>query len=576
VSDDRRPRTRRAFVAGFCALLALLCWLRYATFHNETFDLAFYARMAWGMAVFDLWDPILETHTFGLHVSPILIPLGWLGRLLGPVPVLVVAQAVAFGGAALALARAGERHLGEVGAWIGALVLLHPNVLDAGTFEVHPGTLAIWPLAWMLERLDAEDARGLALGALAVLCCREDLALVTAMSGALALTRPALRKVGAAVVVLSLAYLGFFLGVLHPAHAPAEGSFELHFGKWGSSFGEMALTLLTEPGRVVAHLAEPRRLAYLPLLLAPWLLLPLGAPRWFVPALPILGINLVSEFPTAVDVGEHYTTLALPPLAMGAIHALRRRSPRWRQACVAALVGGFVVACVWQDWRCFVFDARSDAGAEIVAAVDPERSVQAPDAILPHLAARPRVFRAPPPDRDAELVVLDVSHRARWRHDQTLLRTDEEPIARNWLSSERYGLVAAAGPWVLLERGADPRGGPNARYFMPAEEAPAMRLTECLGLRRVQRSDLGVAVILEARGECPADLALRIDTSMGTHRTDLLFDGRLSPAHLRRGDVLRSEHELEDVGSHVFVGLVRSSGARAAAEDPPWRRVAVD
>ncbi len=83
-------------------LLIALCWMlpaaavpvwlwmafaRFHTVHNQTFDLAFYARMAWGMVHLVPWVSILNAPIVGLHISPVLIPLGALGAIFGTVPV---------------------------------------------------------------------------------------------------------------------------------------------------------------------------------------------------------------------------------------------------------------------------------------------------------------------------------------------------------------------------------------------------------------------------------------------------------------------------------------------------------
>ena len=54
-------RTARQLATyGLAAFLFALAFARLATFHHRTFDLAFYTRMAWGLARGDLWDPFLE------------------------------------------------------------------------------------------------------------------------------------------------------------------------------------------------------------------------------------------------------------------------------------------------------------------------------------------------------------------------------------------------------------------------------------------------------------------------------------------------------------------------------------
>ncbi len=49
-ADERLARRARAALFGLAAAIGAglfaLSWLRYAHFHNRTFDLAFYARIA--------------------------------------------------------------------------------------------------------------------------------------------------------------------------------------------------------------------------------------------------------------------------------------------------------------------------------------------------------------------------------------------------------------------------------------------------------------------------------------------------------------------------------------------------
>ena len=45
-----------------------------------------------------------------------------------------------------------------------------------------------------------------------------------------------------------------------PAYAPAEGSLQLHFAKWGNSIPEIVATLLASPSMLLEHFTEPRRL----------------------------------------------------------------------------------------------------------------------------------------------------------------------------------------------------------------------------------------------------------------------------------------------------------------------------
>jgi uncharacterized membrane protein len=590
-------RALAAMVALSAALFATLALLRWHTFHNETFDLAFYARMAWGEVHLDGYDPIVGANARGLHLAWILIPLGLIGAVLGQAPTLLVAQAVALSATAIPLARMGARHLGRHGGVVVAAAwLLHPNVSHVASNEFHPGSVAALPLAMAADALDRRSAPGLVLGALGVLACREDLGLVTMLIG-VAATWLALRdrgapgartmaRTGTAIAIGSLAYVLVFVLVLHPMLAPPRGSLELHFGRFGSSTTDVAAYVLTHPLELLDHLSATHRLLYLAVITAPFALLPRVRPGYLLLASPILAINLLSEFPGTTDVDSHYLTTALPLILASGIHgaaalpdrALLRLAPLGLCAALAHVVlGGTPLSLAFRR-EDYTSDENAEAARRIVDRIPSDASVQAPDALLPHLAERSSVRRAPPPEARTAFVVFDASHRRRFLHDEDLLRTEEEPVLRAWLARDDHALIDEGGDYLLLERDRDPREGIGvARYVVEHTEdaEEGARLASCLGLRaaRVEPAGAGATLVLElvARGPCPDDLALRIGAGKRPRRVDLIADGLLSPAHFRRGDVIRSTHPLdpdEVPPADLRVGALRSSGARPEHGDP--------
>lgn len=597
VGDERllpRGRVRFAVTAAalsFAAMAGYLSLARHQTFHGRTFDLAFYARMAWGAANFDGWNPIVNASAYGLHLVWINHVLGPLGTVLGTVPVLLVAQAMALGLCALPLARIGARHLGPNGALVGAAaILLHPNLSHAGVSDFHPGSLAVLPLAWLMDALDRRSWQGVMLASLAVLLCREDLALVTAAAAVVlgVRARGSARAVGAAASIASasLTYVAFFVLVLLPAYGPPAGSLDAHFGHWGASVPEVLGHLAMHPGELARHLGEPARLAYLPMIAAPLAFLPFLTPELVVVAAPLLGICLLSRFPTTTFLDSHYLTPALPILVTAALVGAGR-ARRWMSApgvplavcaTLAHLAGGAGPLSWRFDSRAYADDADTPALRAMVELVGPSASVQAPDRMLAHLADRVVVRRGPPPETGTDFVLLDASHRRRFLHDEDVLRADEEPLVRDWLAREDHALVRAGGAHLLLRRGAEPRGGIGfERSVLAGSDAAAGRaLTACLALRSATLSDTPreLVLVLVARGACPSDLALRIGVGYRPRRVDFLAGGLVSPAHLRAGDVVTSHHELSDAELRALavrtlrVGAVRESGARPAPDDP--------
>ncbi len=592
-SGDGWPSRRHllalfAMIGAFALLTGWLAFARYHSLHHRTFDLALYTRMAWGLAHGQLWEPIVGGSFLGGHVPWVLLPLGLLGTLFGTAETLLVVQSVLVGAAAWPLARIARRHIGPGAALVVAAAwLLYPNLGHVTAYEFHPGNLALLPMAHALDALDRGDGRALLWGCLLVLACRVSLALQTVVIGLLALRAAplAMRRSGALVALVSVAYFALSLLWLRPTFGGAvTGSLALHFGHWGGSpFGVLPL-LLSEPARVLEHFAVPGRLLYPLLVLAPLALLPLMRPSLLWVAAPPLALNLLSQFPTANQLYSHYLTPALPPLFVGAVLALSARPPRACRSGLLALAAATLIGS-WQlgglpwsrDFPAADFrdDRRSAEHRALLRAIDADSSVQAPDALLPHLAERVAVHRAPPPERETELVVLDLSHRRRFAARESQLRTVEEPSARAWLARADHGVVVARGDLALLQRGADPRGGVASRYLREVPYAtPGTPITACLEVIFGHVEERRLVLELRARGPCPSDLAIRLGTGERPSRVDLLFDGLLSPAHLRAGDSLRSIHAISSVeaaairSSGLRVGALRSSGARPAAGDP--------
>jgi hypothetical protein len=173
-------------------------------------------------------------------------------------------------------------------------------------------------------------------------------------------------------------------------------------------------------------------------------------------------------------------------------------------------------------------------------------------------------------------VVLDISHRQHFAKREDLLRTLEEPQVRSWSARGDHGLLVYAPPYALFARGQDARASAAvAPAFRPAagQAFAPLELTECLSVDHAAREGSTLVLGFVAHGPCPADLALYLGPTEIPARTDLLFGGVLSPAHLRAGDRLRSEHELSPreqkiYRDELFISVLRQSGARPAASDP--------
>jgi uncharacterized membrane protein len=593
-SAARAAKRARVFVCVLIAAHALLtatfAFARYGSVHNRTFDLALYARMAWGLVHGQAWDPIVGGQFLGGHVALVLAPLGLLGMVFGTVPVLLGTQSAAIALSAWPLYRFAERRLAPPMAALVAIAwLLQPNLPQVATYEFHPGTLALLPMCAAFDALDRRHARAFAWSCGAIVACRASLALQTLLLCVLAFRDPQLRRVGERGAVASLAYFVLWVAWLQPSFGAAlNSSADLHYAQWGGSPLGIAPVLLRDPARVLAHFGAAERLVYPWLVLSTFAFLPLLRPRMLLVALPPIALNLASAFPTASTLYSHYLTPALPACAFAAtiaLAALVERIQPMRWFAPAALLFASAVGSVCAGGLPWSRDyARADFHADaatmqrraVLALIGARSSVQAPDALLPHLAERNLVFRAPPPDRGARLVVLDITHRRRFARREDLLRTLEEPGVRNWLARDDYGAVFANQQLLVLRRGASTRAALGRGYIAGrAALGAGTPLCDCLAVRGAALDGWRVWLDLVARARCPADLAIRIGAEELPARVDLLFDGILSPAQLGSGDALRSPHVLSAqeraaiVQRGLYVGALRASGARPQPSDPP-------
>ena len=574
------------------AALYGLAAARFEHVHQRTFDLALYTRIAFGLAHGDLHSRVLHTIPLGTHLSPVLWPLGLLGRALsalglgGAAPtvhVLLLAQALSVGLCVYPLARIGGRHMGRTGMRLAlAGWLLYPNLFHVATYEFHPGTLAVLPICWAFDALERGHLRDLGACCTGMLACREDLGAMGVIFALLAYLRfrrsEALALSGACLTYSALAtWL-----VLH--NAPPNASLDQHFGSWGGSPLGVVGALFEDPARVLAHFRAPSRLWYLPRLLAVLSFFPLRAAWLLLPALPTLALNLLSTFPTACEQFSHYLTPAVPALVVAGVvgaSAIRKRPFRVMWVLTLALghyaLGGSPLSHDF-DRAAFHADDSSAAAHQVLAAIPAGASAQAPDPLLPHLAERATLRRAPPPDPEIDMVVLDISHRARFAGREDLLRTSEEPVLRAFSALGSHGLRVYAPPYALFERGLSPRAAPAAAacfehdVALAAEQAQA--LTPCLSVLDARLRGETLTFRLLAHAPCRADLALRFGLRETPWRVELPCEGRISPALLRAGDVLRSSHRLRPKelaaarAGELWLGSLRADGKGVEPGDP--------
>ena len=325
----------------------------------------------------------------GSHFDPILAlfaPLWW----LWPSPeLLLVVQAGAVAAGALPVFWLARAYLDSErpAAALALAYLLYPPVQWLTASDFHPVALACPLLLFAWWFLDRRRLLPFALCAAAAMATKEHVGLVVAAMGVWYAVRYRAPRPGAAVAVTAGVAAMLAALVVVP-----------HFAPSGTSAFE---------SRYDAPSLDGRDLSYLGALLLPLGLLPLAAPLALLPALPELGLNMLSSTITQTSVKTHYAATAIPALLAAAVYGVARIGERAAYiVALAAFVGMLLLGPVG---RVDVSAGAHDAAARRALAVVPDGApVSATNALGAHLSERRRIFSFPVL-REAEWVAVDTT-----------------------------------------------------------------------------------------------------------------------------------------------------------------------
>jgi uncharacterized membrane protein len=415
---------RRIVIAAavlFALVTTAISSFRWATFQYRTFDLAFYAQALWQSLRGRFDVSLLNVPLLGNHAEPIVFFIAPLFAVF-PHPLLLVAvQNIAL--AMLAPVGYGIcRRLGldeNKSALLAVATLLAPATGFIALHEFHPEAFSALFLLLMFDARLRQNAKLFWLWFLLALGCKENIALLLAVYGAVHALLDRKRAIlwGVLPMLVACAWLLFYGGFLGPL---------LNHGN--VDYGALYSHLNASPRGIFTalfHALSWGNLLWATLL--PFLALPLLRPRWLVIAAPVLLQHLLSWRSSEWQVWFHY---GAPLVALFWMATAESVAKRVNIKLLAALV---VAACLAaQLWfgplkttvasipeTADAFDAAKNK-SEMLARVPREASVLASLSFLPHLAKRETLFslhhvlkglktlsRAeyePPPATDAVLI----------------------------------------------------------------------------------------------------------------------------------------------------------------------------
>ncbi|MGI9600536.1 MAG: DUF2079 domain-containing protein [Acidimicrobiales bacterium] len=395
------------YSAVLFVVLALLSLARYRSVDTGV-DLGGWVQGAWLIGEgLDAESTITGNHLFAPQASFLFWPLAQITRFLPTAGTLLVVQSAALALAVVPLYRLARRSAKlRVGA-ATVLVLaysLYPAVHALNLADFHPEALAVPALIAAFVAIRAEKWWRFALLVSVAVLARADLALAVAGLGILLATEGH-RRAGTLTAVASLSWFLLAVLVIEPRLA-AEGVEQVQFlGEYGDTpFGVLG-GIVTSPVQFLTDVFSRANFEHMVGLFAPLLFLPLVAPRFFLPIVPLQMLYLASSVPDEAPAPE-LDVAAIAFLMVAAVFGLARTGQIRvelvnvdRRVLVALAVTAVVFfvrdapsTAYEEPWDWASRDSRDQARREAIDLVPDDAPVQASARALAFLAERGVVY----------------------------------------------------------------------------------------------------------------------------------------------------------------------------------------
>ncbi|MFF4317463.1 DUF2079 domain-containing protein [Streptomyces sp. NPDC001568] len=454
-------------LAGSLFFAYLLLSLRiHEQLLSHSFDLGIFVQVVRSYAEGRL--PVSEVKgpdfpVLGDHFSPVLALLAPAYWLWPSAKVLLVAQAGLIAGSVLPLAFWARRVLGPpAAAVIAACYGLSWGIAAAVAFDFHEWAFAVPLLVCSLTALGDGRPRAAACWALPLVLVKEDMGFTVAAIGLVIAWRGA-RRLGVATAVAGLLASVLALLVVLPAFHPGglDGYLASHGARSAEQAGTGGGAAQFVRAWTLGLITPQEKVTTLILVLAPSLFLALRSPFVLV-ALPTLLWRFGSGYPPHWGTGYHYSLLVMPIVFVAFVDALHRRGTRgpslhrYLAGCAAVTLLLLPHFPLWQSVRPLTWrdDPRVEVAHRLMDRIPDGATVQASDALVPHLADRAGVSLHGWPDSrpSPQWIIVDtrVAPERRW----PLSRVQEALALDEARTGGGYRTEAEQDGFVLLRRGS--------------------------------------------------------------------------------------------------------------------------
>ena len=426
------------FAAGLFVLLELLSFAK-ARALDGTADLAGAMQGTW--LIHHGQDPVI-TATTGAHIlvpqaSFISYAVSGLTFVLPVQPALLLLQSIALALAVVPIWRIARRLANlRVGAAFTLVVVyaLYPTMHNLNLAGFYPETMALPALLYAAYFGLSNHWRRFVACCIFVVVCRADFGLAVAGLGVLVWSNGR-KQEGRAVFCGGVLYTAIATFVVQPHFGDGSFAHIGAFAAFGDSPGSVLWGLLVHPVQVLGAVFREQNFNLLVTLFAPVAFLPLLAPRYLLPVIPLQFLFLVAEVPESAVYGQQ--TVAITAFVfLGTAFALGKIGRMGVEKVVVdkrVLSVMLLAASLFfirdaasspyrTPWRWGGQDAADAARLDAAERIGPERSVRVSVSLLAIVAERPRVYQlvtGPEPDAASaadgvDAVVLDDRAVTRW------------------------------------------------------------------------------------------------------------------------------------------------------------------
>jgi uncharacterized membrane protein len=462
-----------AVAAGLFILLAILALPQARSLDGGT-DLATATQAAW--LIRDGRPPFVTIDGggdyFANQAAFAFYPVVALTHLVPIVPTLLLVQSAVLAVAVVPIwkicrARANLR----VGAAATVVLVyaLYPVVHNLNLHGFHPGVLALPALLGMAYFGLGGRWRPAAACILVVLLARADLGLAVAGFGVL-LVVEGRRRAGAVTALVGLGWTLLAALAIQPTLGDGNFPHLEAFAAYGDTPASVTWGMITDPLGVLGDIVAEVNFDLLVTLLAPVVFLPLLAPRYLLPVVPLQLMYLVADLPLEDRFGQQ-TVAVTAFIFLATAFALARIGRHGvdkitvdRRVLAALVLAGTVFfirdaasSPYREPWGWGGRDAADGVRIAIDDTIPPEAAVRASPSMLQLLADRPEVFTLDgegPVDpagatEDVDFVVVD-----RRDTDWTAAQTR---ILRSGLERAGFEVVVEGQDITLYAREGVPR-----------------------------------------------------------------------------------------------------------------------